>query len=670
MAHILTRLRAHVVEVYDPETGKIVPRMVTPSIVQRDGAGKITCITLHRTTSISKGNRVVLQAKHPRGSDQAQLGAEAPIELDPEMNILLGTNGSGKSTVLRALSKLVEPSPADGTAEWEDNERETTFQAIATLINPVDLIPEESLIIEAQDIKIRRGNGNVDTNRRLMIEGFRLPWGVTHHLRREDLWGWSGQAGLQRAAQEDPEMLNRISSDLQEVIYGPISSVQQGLRVSLEQIHFMEQEEYQATLVYGIWVQESDRHESTQEATFISYSLMSHGMRRLLGLLTLIELDNHRWRDHEAKPVLLFDEPGEGLHPLARKRLFEKLQRLSADRQIIIATHEVEMIPEERVGRTSNGSGATEDTKIRIIKRNEDLSISIRKPDWGTDGIELSPVMKAKKLDLIDNILRDKIALLVEGSSDEDFIRTVLESRAYQGPQLRRRLQMVAVKGTNGMLDMAKMLTARSRDEVSHHDFIVMMDTDADPGARKAINNLISPDQPVMIGSYGRLNTVCSCHDLAQMPDQEHAEQLRQHRHDEPNSKVRCKLGEIEDLLEPDEYLSLFNQALGLTQPLTAPSDLQIPITKWIEGQLKDHPEAGDAPGCKVHRKKGSPGKWEFHGEVGRWFSENPTSVQLSQATLERFGQLIAALNDRALLIEKNVSTNPMSHHAGHVSHD
>lgn len=597
--------------------------------ITRDSRGIITEINM--AESIPVGDKHVMGRRQGRAEEH--LAVEQRLSLHPEMTVLLGKNGSGKSSLINALSTLYSLPGQAHEAYWlADLPAGSTGYPVTVKIDPAMFIPQEALRLRASHARSTPGVTNLFIQPQIVLDEHRKTMAIhTARMRMEDLWPVDSE--IFQAITADREMLDRISARLQEITSAAVHAQATSIEVPEEKTFHM---------AYGVRGAGGEPGENR----FVGYSLLSHGMRQALTICTMIELEQRLPLQGDFKPILMFDEPSEGLQPKARQRLHEMLLRLSRERQIIIATHEMELIPDD-------------DRMIRITKRRGHSTISVTKPDWSSDQVELTPVMKARKLDLVDNILRHKIALLVEGSSDEDFIRTVLESPSYQGPQLSRRLQMVAVKGTNGILDMAKMLRARSADEVVHHDFIVMMDTDANPQPRKAVSTLIAPDQPVMIGNYGRLSAQCACDDLANMPDQDRAEELRQRRHNDPNGEVRCKLGEIEDLLEPEEYLCLFNQAMDLAQPLVAPSDLRIPITKWIEARLNGHAEAGDLPGCKVHPRKGNPGRWEFHGEVGRWFSENPASVQLSEATLERFGQLVATLNDRARFIESNVLPYP-----------
>ncbi|MFC4424873.1 ATP-dependent nuclease [Deinococcus navajonensis] len=554
-----------------------------------------------------------------------QLDAQLHLDLHPELTVLLGVNGNGKSTLIRSLEWLQETPGGDLEWGWFDpvsmhlqgNPRRVIHgPPLATVIDLEKLPGLKSRIKAAEMSDLAPGHSwgidgrpTFDVNTRI-IQEFRV--------RLEDFWGL--EHPLWQLAMHDQGLLRTLNDRLRTLHPEPV-------QLELHPADLGDEPRFLLGLNSAVRGQETRR--------LIGYSLLSRGLQAMVGLVCLAELAR---REHHvgAPPILIFDDPGRDLHPRAKKRLMSYLEELSKARQAIVATHDPELIPKD-------------DEKIRVLERAGHGNPMISRPDWGRHREEVTPYFKARRLDLADNLLAGKLPMLLEGTSDEDILLAVQRDLRYQGEQLNRHLQPVVSKGTSGIKTFVPLLMGTGRP------FLVLIDSDARTAERKWLEQEMAPSAPILLGGFGRLQNRCTC---VTPYAQEQCRQITLGRLAVRSAERRCGLGSIEDLFEPDEYVSLFNAAFALVLPVRPPmseEEQALPLVDWINGQLQGHPEAQqhekdtekpirlDAPG-QGHRGP----TWQFHGVVARFFADNIRQVHLSDGTLARFAALIGTINAHA----------------------
>jgi AAA domain, putative AbiEii toxin, Type IV TA system len=159
---------------------------------------------------------------------------------------------------------------------------------------------------------------------------------------------------------------------------------------------------------FRIWVSDELRPQE------IELENRSTGLQWFLSfyLVFLVEsIDAHR------NSILLLDEPGLSLHPLAQRDLSDFFESLSVANQLLYTTHSPFLIDADRLDRARkvfvNADGATEATA--------DLRSS---PSSRQEGASYA-VYSALNLNLAESMLLGCTPIIVEGPSDQHYLTTI-----------------------------------------------------------------------------------------------------------------------------------------------------------------------------------------------------------------------------------------------------
>lgn len=216
---------------------------------------------------------------------------------------------------------------------------------------------------------------------------------------------------------------------------------------------------------FRIWVSDGQRPEEVELET------RSTGLQWFLSffLVFLVESEG----DHE-DAVLLLDEPGLSLHPLAQRDLSAFFDGLAPTNQIIYTTHSPFLVDPDRLDRVRKVFVAPDGT----TQASPDLRAN------GADKAQAGAayaVYSALNLNVAESLLLGCAAVVVEGTSDQHYltlIKTLLISAGKISPS--RELVFPPGGGTKTLRTTASVLTGRD-DKLP----VVLLDGDV-MGARMA----------------------------------------------------------------------------------------------------------------------------------------------------------------------------------------
>jgi predicted ATP-dependent endonuclease of OLD family len=160
---------------------------------------------------------------------------------------------------------------------------------------------------------------------------------------------------------------------------------------------------------FRIWVSDDKRPED------IELEGRSSGLQWFLSFYLIFLVESHN--AHEGA-ILLLDEPGLTLHPIAQKDLSAFFNNLSKTNQIIFTTHSPFMIDSNQLDRVRvvyvNDKGTTSVSEnLRITEGKKEQSRSIY------------PVYAALGLSISDTIMLGCQSVIVEGQSDQFYLSTI-----------------------------------------------------------------------------------------------------------------------------------------------------------------------------------------------------------------------------------------------------
>jgi hypothetical protein len=222
----------------------------------------------------------------------------------------------------------------------------------------------------------------------------------------------------------------------------------------------------------------------------------STGLQWFLSFYLVFLVESEGQGEHE-NAILLLDEPGLSLHPLAQYDLSKFFDNLAKTNQILYTTHSPFLVHADRLDRAR---------KVYVDEKGATQATSdLRK------GAELQPgaayaVHSALGLSIADSLMLGCQPVIVEGSSDQHYltaIKTLLVSSGRLKPA--RELVFPPAGGTKNTRMVASILTGR--DEA-----LPYMILDGDESGRRIAKELGSslyqqqPDRLIIIDSYTDIN--------------------------------------------------------------------------------------------------------------------------------------------------------------------
>lgn len=254
--------------------------------------------------------------------------------------------------------------------------------------------------------------------------------------------------------------------------------------------------------------------------------------------------------EHSKKPVIiLLDEPGLGLHARAQKDFLHFIEDRLSDRcQVIYTTHSPFLVQPDHLERA------------RLVEdKGREAGSQITSDVLATDKDTLFPLQGALGYDLAQHLFVAPHNLVVEGTSDYTYLLLVSDFLKEKGRDgLDGRWSIVPVGGADLVPSFVALLG-------NHLEVTVLIDS------RKEGNQRLSKlaDQ----GILAKNRIICV------------------------GEVVGPKVADIEDLFEPNEYLSLYNRAFNSTlteTDLVGKGPVVSRIARYLKQERFDHGRPAD----------------------------------------------------------------------------
>jgi len=158
-----------------------------------------------------------------------------------------------------------------------------------------------------------------------------------------------------------------------------------------------------------------------------------------------------------ANAILLLDEPGLSLHPLAQYDLATFFRKLSEDNQLIYTSHSPFLVDMDNL---ANVKAVYVDKSTGRTKVSSNLRY-----DEADAAKSIYPVHAALGLTVSDTLLLGFIPVLVEGPSDQIYLTMIKRYLNSKGKLLNNReLVFIPVGGVRGMAPVTKLVMSRDND--------------------------------------------------------------------------------------------------------------------------------------------------------------------------------------------------------------
>lgn len=277
----------------------------------------------------------------------------------------------------------------------------------------------------------------------------------------------------------------------------------------------------------------------------------------------------------ERNIILLLDEPGLSLHARAQMDLLDSIDKnLTKGRQVIYTTHSPFMVRTEALDR------------VRIVEDKGPEHGSTVTNDAGTtsDPDTLFPLQAALGYDIAQNLFIGDRNILLEGVSDFIYLTVMSTHLGTLGrATVPSNARLLPARGATNIATFVALLG-------SNLNIVVLLDGNAQ---RQKIDSAIAEGRLKKSNVFS-IDQFCA-----------------------------VKGGDIEDMFEPEEYLAIYNAALG--------KSVKIASLKGTDRIVK-----------RIERLEG-----EFdHGRVAAYFLANQDKFlgTLSKDTIQRFENAITVL--------------------------
>ena len=236
---------------------------------------------------------------------------------------------------------------------------------------------------------------------------------------------------------------------------------------------------------FRIWVSDEKRPDE------IELEGRSTGLQWFLSFYLIFLVESN---DSHQGSILLLDEPGVTLHPIAQRDLSDFFSSLSSTNQLIYTTHSPFLVNPDHLDRVKavyvNNNGATEiSSNLRAGEKNSSQTKSIY------------PVHAALGLTVSETLLQGCQTIVVEGTSDQHYlsaIKNYLIGKKMINP--KREMIFVPSGGVKGVNPIVSLLTGK--DETLPY---VILDSDksGEDMSKILVGNLYrgTKDRVVMIGN-------------------------------------------------------------------------------------------------------------------------------------------------------------------------
>ncbi len=199
---------------------------------------------------------------------------------------------------------------------------------------------------------------------------------------------------------------------------------------------------------FRIWVSDDQRPEE------IELEGRSAGLQWFLSFYLIFLVES---REAHNGSILLLDEPGHSLHPIAQKFLAAFFESLSESNQLLYTTHSPFLVDADHLDRVRavyvDGEGFTA------------VSSNLRTGQEAAKSNSIYPVHAALGLSVSDTLFQGCRPVVVEGQSDQLYMSAIKNSLIALGKfQPRRELLFIPTAGAKAIKTVAAILGGRDED--------------------------------------------------------------------------------------------------------------------------------------------------------------------------------------------------------------
>ena len=237
---------------------------------------------------------------------------------------------------------------------------------------------------------------------------------------------------------------------------------------------------------FRIWVSDDKRPEE------IELEGRSTGLQWFLSFYLIFLVES---ADSHEDAILLLDEPGLSLHPLAQRDLSDFFENLAQTNQLMYTTHSPFLVDPDHLDRVKavyvNDDGTTAvSANLRAGESNSAQSKSIY------------PVFAALGLSVSDTLLQGCQAVVVEGPSDQHYLSAIKNYLIGKGLIMpKREILFVPAGGIRGVSAVVSILSGKN--EALPH---IVLDSDSSGQglAKQLTSNLYSgaAERIIMVGDF------------------------------------------------------------------------------------------------------------------------------------------------------------------------
>ncbi|WP_233531756.1 AAA family ATPase [Paenibacillus alkalitolerans] len=242
---------------------------------------------------------------------------------------------------------------------------------------------------------------------------------------------------------------------------------------------------------FRIWVSDDKRPED------IELEGRSTGLQWFLSFYLVFLVESQS--SHKGA-ILLLDEPGNSLHPIAQRDLSAFFDNLSKTNQIFYTTHSPFMVDPNHLDRVKavyiDSSGSTS------------VSANLRAAEGEVKQTQsIYPVHAALGLSVSDTLLQGCISVIVEGTSDQYYLSAIKNFLIGKGLILpSREIVFIPAGGVKGIAAVVSIISGKDQTLP-----IVLLDGDGPglSGAKKLKETIFesSPNNVIVVNDYAALES-------------------------------------------------------------------------------------------------------------------------------------------------------------------
>jgi len=200
---------------------------------------------------------------------------------------------------------------------------------------------------------------------------------------------------------------------------------------------------------FKVWVSDTKRPEP------IELEGRSTGLQWFLSFFLIFLVES---KDAHTNTIILLDEPGLSLHPLAQRDLFRFFERLSESNQLLYTTHSPFLVNHDHLDHVR--AVYVDETGMTVVSADLRAGVNTKQ----TAG-SIYPVHAALGLSISETLFQGCLPVIVEGHSDQLYlsaIKTVLIGKKKIAP--RKEILFVPSGGAKGATTVASILMGKDEN--------------------------------------------------------------------------------------------------------------------------------------------------------------------------------------------------------------